>query len=64
MHYSIMITAMTLRRLGCAFCMPFISSLSVAIPTIQPHLDLSGTNRFPWRSADVNSTQPKLCEIN
>ncbi|MCU7880883.1 MAG: hypothetical protein KZQ60_10350 [Candidatus Thiodiazotropha sp. (ex Lucinoma aequizonata)] len=25
MHYSIMITAMTLRRLGCALCMPFIS---------------------------------------
>ncbi|MCU7880212.1 MAG: hypothetical protein KZQ60_06415 [Candidatus Thiodiazotropha sp. (ex Lucinoma aequizonata)] len=24
MHYSIMTTAMTLRRLGCAFCMPFI----------------------------------------
>ncbi|MCU7879828.1 MAG: hypothetical protein KZQ60_04170 [Candidatus Thiodiazotropha sp. (ex Lucinoma aequizonata)] len=26
MHYSIMTTAMTLRRLGCALCMPFISS--------------------------------------
>ncbi|MCU7881446.1 MAG: hypothetical protein KZQ60_13595 [Candidatus Thiodiazotropha sp. (ex Lucinoma aequizonata)] len=25
MHYSIMTTAMTLRRLGCALCMPFIS---------------------------------------
>ncbi|MCU7881838.1 MAG: hypothetical protein KZQ60_15895 [Candidatus Thiodiazotropha sp. (ex Lucinoma aequizonata)] len=25
MHYSIMTTAITLRRLGCAFCMPFIS---------------------------------------
>ncbi|MCU7880761.1 MAG: hypothetical protein KZQ60_09690, partial [Candidatus Thiodiazotropha sp. (ex Lucinoma aequizonata)] len=24
-HYSIMTTAMTLRRLGCALCMPFIS---------------------------------------
>ncbi|MCU7880328.1 MAG: hypothetical protein KZQ60_07160 [Candidatus Thiodiazotropha sp. (ex Lucinoma aequizonata)] len=23
MHYSIMTTAMTLRRLGCALCMPF-----------------------------------------
>ncbi|MCU7879857.1 MAG: hypothetical protein KZQ60_04320 [Candidatus Thiodiazotropha sp. (ex Lucinoma aequizonata)] len=25
MHYSIMTTAMTLRRLGCVLCMPFIS---------------------------------------
>ncbi|MCU7881891.1 MAG: hypothetical protein KZQ60_16200 [Candidatus Thiodiazotropha sp. (ex Lucinoma aequizonata)] len=25
MHYSIMTIAMTLRRLGCALCMPFIS---------------------------------------
>ncbi|MCU7880838.1 MAG: hypothetical protein KZQ60_10100 [Candidatus Thiodiazotropha sp. (ex Lucinoma aequizonata)] len=25
MHYSIMTTAMTLRFLGCALCMPFIS---------------------------------------
>ncbi|MCU7880352.1 MAG: hypothetical protein KZQ60_07315 [Candidatus Thiodiazotropha sp. (ex Lucinoma aequizonata)] len=25
LHYSIMTTAMTLRRLGCALCMPFIS---------------------------------------
>ncbi|MCU7882119.1 MAG: hypothetical protein KZQ60_17540 [Candidatus Thiodiazotropha sp. (ex Lucinoma aequizonata)] len=25
MHYSIMTTAMTLQRLGCALCMPFIS---------------------------------------
>ncbi|MCU7881158.1 MAG: hypothetical protein KZQ60_11940 [Candidatus Thiodiazotropha sp. (ex Lucinoma aequizonata)] len=25
MHYSIMTTAMTLRRLGCALCIPFIS---------------------------------------
>ncbi|MCU7880384.1 MAG: hypothetical protein KZQ60_07490 [Candidatus Thiodiazotropha sp. (ex Lucinoma aequizonata)] len=25
MHYSIMTTAMTLWRLGCALCMPFIS---------------------------------------
>ncbi|MCU7879806.1 MAG: hypothetical protein KZQ60_04030 [Candidatus Thiodiazotropha sp. (ex Lucinoma aequizonata)] len=25
MHYSIMTAAMTLRRLGCALCMPFIS---------------------------------------
>ncbi|MCU7880776.1 MAG: hypothetical protein KZQ60_09765 [Candidatus Thiodiazotropha sp. (ex Lucinoma aequizonata)] len=25
MHYSIMTTAMTLRHLGCALCMPFIS---------------------------------------
>ncbi|MCU7882140.1 MAG: hypothetical protein KZQ60_17660 [Candidatus Thiodiazotropha sp. (ex Lucinoma aequizonata)] len=25
MHHSIMTTAMTLRRLGCALCMPFIS---------------------------------------
>ncbi|MCU7880455.1 MAG: hypothetical protein KZQ60_07920 [Candidatus Thiodiazotropha sp. (ex Lucinoma aequizonata)] len=25
MHYSIMTTAMNLRRLGCALCMPFIS---------------------------------------
>ncbi|MCU7882422.1 MAG: hypothetical protein KZQ60_19275 [Candidatus Thiodiazotropha sp. (ex Lucinoma aequizonata)] len=25
MHYSIMTTAMTLRRLGWALCMPFIS---------------------------------------
>ncbi|MCU7879223.1 MAG: hypothetical protein KZQ60_00495 [Candidatus Thiodiazotropha sp. (ex Lucinoma aequizonata)] len=25
MHYSIMTTLMTLRRLGCALCMPFIS---------------------------------------
>ncbi|MCU7881163.1 MAG: hypothetical protein KZQ60_11965 [Candidatus Thiodiazotropha sp. (ex Lucinoma aequizonata)] len=25
MHYSIMTSAMTLRRLGCALCMPFIS---------------------------------------
>ncbi|MCU7881181.1 MAG: hypothetical protein KZQ60_12065 [Candidatus Thiodiazotropha sp. (ex Lucinoma aequizonata)] len=25
MHYSIMTTTMTLRRLGCALCMPFIS---------------------------------------
>ncbi|MCU7879903.1 MAG: hypothetical protein KZQ60_04595 [Candidatus Thiodiazotropha sp. (ex Lucinoma aequizonata)] len=25
MHYSIITTAMTLRRLGCALCMPFIS---------------------------------------
>ncbi|MCU7880736.1 MAG: hypothetical protein KZQ60_09520 [Candidatus Thiodiazotropha sp. (ex Lucinoma aequizonata)] len=25
MHYSIMTTAMTLRRLGCALCMLFIS---------------------------------------
>ncbi|MCU7881521.1 MAG: hypothetical protein KZQ60_14015 [Candidatus Thiodiazotropha sp. (ex Lucinoma aequizonata)] len=25
MQYSIMTTAMTLRRLGCALCMPFIS---------------------------------------
>ncbi|MCU7879451.1 MAG: hypothetical protein KZQ60_01915 [Candidatus Thiodiazotropha sp. (ex Lucinoma aequizonata)] len=25
MHYSIMTTAMTLRRLGCALCMSFIS---------------------------------------
>ncbi|MCU7880648.1 MAG: hypothetical protein KZQ60_09015 [Candidatus Thiodiazotropha sp. (ex Lucinoma aequizonata)] len=25
MHYSIMTTAMTLRCLGCALCMPFIS---------------------------------------
>ncbi|MCU7880626.1 MAG: hypothetical protein KZQ60_08885 [Candidatus Thiodiazotropha sp. (ex Lucinoma aequizonata)] len=25
MHYSIMTTAMTLRRLGCALCMPFIA---------------------------------------
>ncbi|MCU7880472.1 MAG: hypothetical protein KZQ60_08015 [Candidatus Thiodiazotropha sp. (ex Lucinoma aequizonata)] len=25
MHYSIMTTAVTLRRLGCALCMPFIS---------------------------------------
>ncbi|MCU7880816.1 MAG: hypothetical protein KZQ60_09970 [Candidatus Thiodiazotropha sp. (ex Lucinoma aequizonata)] len=25
MYYSIMTTAMTLRRLGCALCMPFIS---------------------------------------
>ncbi|MCU7881929.1 MAG: hypothetical protein KZQ60_16455 [Candidatus Thiodiazotropha sp. (ex Lucinoma aequizonata)] len=25
MHYSIMTTAMTLRRLGCVFCMSFIS---------------------------------------
>ncbi|MCU7880229.1 MAG: hypothetical protein KZQ60_06505 [Candidatus Thiodiazotropha sp. (ex Lucinoma aequizonata)] len=24
-YYSIMTTAMTLRRLGCALCMPFIS---------------------------------------
>ncbi|MCU7879940.1 MAG: hypothetical protein KZQ60_04805 [Candidatus Thiodiazotropha sp. (ex Lucinoma aequizonata)] len=24
-HYSIMTTAMTLRRLGCTLCMPFIS---------------------------------------
>ncbi|MCU7881013.1 MAG: hypothetical protein KZQ60_11095 [Candidatus Thiodiazotropha sp. (ex Lucinoma aequizonata)] len=26
MHYSIMTTSMTLRRLRCALCMPFISS--------------------------------------
>ncbi|MCU7881724.1 MAG: hypothetical protein KZQ60_15210 [Candidatus Thiodiazotropha sp. (ex Lucinoma aequizonata)] len=25
MHYSIMTTAITLRHLGCALCMPFIS---------------------------------------
>ncbi|MCU7881728.1 MAG: hypothetical protein KZQ60_15235 [Candidatus Thiodiazotropha sp. (ex Lucinoma aequizonata)] len=25
MHYSIMTIAMTLQRLGCALCMPFIS---------------------------------------
>ncbi|MCU7881093.1 MAG: hypothetical protein KZQ60_11565 [Candidatus Thiodiazotropha sp. (ex Lucinoma aequizonata)] len=25
MHYSIMTTAMTLRHLGCALCIPFIS---------------------------------------
>ncbi|MCU7879495.1 MAG: hypothetical protein KZQ60_02180 [Candidatus Thiodiazotropha sp. (ex Lucinoma aequizonata)] len=25
LHYSIITTAMTLRRLGCALCMPFIS---------------------------------------
>ncbi|MCU7881792.1 MAG: hypothetical protein KZQ60_15615 [Candidatus Thiodiazotropha sp. (ex Lucinoma aequizonata)] len=25
MHYSIMTTSMTLRRLGCALCIPFIS---------------------------------------
>ncbi|MCU7911573.1 MAG: hypothetical protein KZQ63_05435 [Candidatus Thiodiazotropha sp. (ex Lucinoma aequizonata)] len=27
-------------------------SLSVAIPAVQPRLCLSGTNRFPWRSAE------------
>ncbi|MCU7913888.1 MAG: hypothetical protein KZQ63_19230 [Candidatus Thiodiazotropha sp. (ex Lucinoma aequizonata)] len=37
---------MTLRRLGCALCMPFHLSLSVAIPAIQPRLRLSGSNRL------------------
>ncbi|MCU7880935.1 MAG: hypothetical protein KZQ60_10640, partial [Candidatus Thiodiazotropha sp. (ex Lucinoma aequizonata)] len=31
MHYSIMSTAMTLRRLGCALCMPFISPFRVIL---------------------------------
>ncbi|MCU7881673.1 MAG: hypothetical protein KZQ60_14920 [Candidatus Thiodiazotropha sp. (ex Lucinoma aequizonata)] len=46
MHYSIMTTSMTLRRLGRALLYALHLSLSVAIPLIQPRLRLSGTNRL------------------
>ncbi|MCU7882063.1 MAG: hypothetical protein KZQ60_17240 [Candidatus Thiodiazotropha sp. (ex Lucinoma aequizonata)] len=55
MHYSIMTSAMTLRRLGCALCMSFISPFRSPFQPYNRAYTYRGLTAsafsLPWRSA-------------
>ncbi|MCU7881824.1 MAG: hypothetical protein KZQ60_15795 [Candidatus Thiodiazotropha sp. (ex Lucinoma aequizonata)] len=59
MHYSIMTTAMTLRRLGCALCMPFISPFRSAFRPYKRAYAYRGLTAFaPLSMAVSERTRP------
>ncbi|MCU7882231.1 MAG: hypothetical protein KZQ60_18195 [Candidatus Thiodiazotropha sp. (ex Lucinoma aequizonata)] len=63
MHYSIMTIAMTLRRLGCALCMPFISPFrSPFRPCNRPYA-YRGLTAFAPLSMAVSERTPEQEEI-
>ncbi|MCU7882137.1 MAG: hypothetical protein KZQ60_17640, partial [Candidatus Thiodiazotropha sp. (ex Lucinoma aequizonata)] len=60
-HYSIMTTAMTLRRLGCALCMPFISPFRSPFQPYNRAYAYRGLTAFAPLSMAVSVGSKSIC---
>ncbi|MCU7881842.1 MAG: hypothetical protein KZQ60_15920 [Candidatus Thiodiazotropha sp. (ex Lucinoma aequizonata)] len=65
MHYSITTTAMTLRRLGCALCMPFISPFRSSFRAYNHAYAYRGLTTFaPFSMAVSECSHTHHCLLN
>ncbi|MCU7879583.1 MAG: hypothetical protein KZQ60_02685 [Candidatus Thiodiazotropha sp. (ex Lucinoma aequizonata)] len=63
MHYSIMTTVMTLRCLGCALCMPFISPFRSPFRPYNRAYAYRGLTAFAPLSMAVSERVPPDCPV-